>query len=203
MKTKDKTIENRQEPLFWQDLKAGCSAALGNIAHLHYANLLRYGMTLGFDRETVKDAIQNTFIYIWEHRETIATVENGRAYLLFALRNRLVREQHQTKQVRTFWQRLLATKEVQQSTDIEWITFEIETENNQNIHKVIAQMSTREREVIQLRFYENLDNEAIAEIMGISKQGVANLLVRTLKSFRGAWQELVSLFFLFYLLGFS
>lgn len=180
--------------LIWQNLKEGDAAALGSIAESHFTSLLRYGITLGFDRETVKDAIQNTFVYIWEHRETIGEIQNGRAYLLFALRNRLMNEQKKTKKEITFWQRFLSEKKVQNSIDMDWIEMETELQNCQNIRHCIAQMPPREREVIQLRFYENLNNDAIAEIMGITKQGVANLLVRTLKGFRATWQEAVMLF---------
>lgn len=202
MRTNNDSTEKIQETPLWQALKSGCSASLGHITRLHYAHLLRYGIALGFDREEVKDAIQNTFVYLWEHHETLGNVENGKAYLFFALRNRLIREQKQTKREQTFWQRLLASKDVQQSIDMDWIDAEIEVENHQNIRQIIGEMSPREREVIQLRFYEGLDNQAIAEIMGISKQGVANLLVRTLKGFRAVWLEVVSLVFMVAICGF-
>jgi RNA polymerase sigma factor (sigma-70 family) len=199
LRTNNYSTEKVQEIHLWQAYKLGCSDSLGAITRLHYANLLRYGMALGFDREEVKDAIQNTFVYLWEHHETLGDVENGKAYLFFALRNRLMREQKQTKHEQTFWQRLLATQDVQQSMDVDWMNAEIEVENHQNIRQIIADMSPREREVIQLRFYEGLDNQAIAEIMGITKQGVANLLVRTLKNFRVVWAELITILFLVFI----
>jgi RNA polymerase sigma-70 factor (ECF subfamily) len=48
--------------------------------------------------------------------------------------------------------------------------------------------------MVQLKFYENFDNDRIAEIMGISKQGVANLLVRTLKDLKKVWKQLHTFF---------
>ena len=168
--------------------------SFGNIARLYYVNLLRYGMSLGFERDTVKDAIQNTFVYIWEHHETIGEVQNGKAYLFFALRNRLLRDNKKTKQEQTFFNRLTNIKDVQGSIDMDWIENENDIEMHKSIQQTITKMPPREREVIQLRFYEGLDNEAIADIMGISKQGVANLMVRTLKTFRMVWKEVTALF---------
>ena len=192
MKITSNHTEEKQDVVLWQALKTGCSTALSEIARIHYANLLRYGLALGFDREGVKDAIQNMFVYIWEHHETLSDVDNTKAYLLFGLRNRLLREQKQTKRELTFWQRLCAEKKTQQSSDMDLVDLENDFENHQNIRQTLAQLPPREREVIQLRFYEGLDNEAIATIMGITKQGVANLLVRTLKSFRAVWVEVVA-----------
>ena len=194
MKTENNYTEGVHDNSLWQSLKTGCSMSFGNIARLYYVNLLRYGMSLGFERDTVKDAIQNTFVYIWEHHETIGEVQNGKAYLFFALRNRLLRDNKKTKQEQTFFNRLTNIKDVQGSIDMDWIENENDIEMHKSIQQTITKMPPREREVIQLRFYEGLDNEAIADIMGISKQGVANLMVRTLKTFRMVWKEVTALF---------
>lgn len=71
-------------------------------------------------------------------------------------------------------------------------------ENNNQIRReiksVISYLAPRQKEMVQLKFYENFDNDRIAEIMGISKQGVANLLVRTLKDLKKVWKQLHTFF---------
>lgn len=189
-----KHTEQINDSTLWDGLKEGTQASLNGLVKTHYASLFRYGVALGFNPEIVKDAIQDIFIYIWEHRSTISAVQNVKAYLLYALRSRLIRDTHQSKKEKTFWQRLLNTKEVQNGFDLDWIDTEMDSENNRQVHQIISILPPREKEVIQLRFYEGLDNEAIANVMGISKQGVANLLARTLKTFRSSWQVVGSLF---------
>ena len=54
----------------------------------------------------------------------------------------------------------------------------------------------RQREILYLRFNQNLNNEAIADIMGVNKQSVANLFYRTLVELKEKWVgSLTSLIF--------
>jgi RNA polymerase sigma factor (sigma-70 family) len=55
------------------------------------------------------------------------------------------------------------------------------------LQQLIPKLSKRQQEIIYLRFYENLDNEAIAEVMSLSRQAVANLLWRALKELKDYW----------------
>ena len=67
------------------------------------------------------------------------------------------------------------TKEVQNGFDLDWIDTEMDSENNRQVHQIISILPPREKEVIQLRFYEGLDNEAIADIMGIHFSRVSQI----------------------------
>ncbi|MBL7816474.1 MAG: sigma-70 family RNA polymerase sigma factor [Saprospiraceae bacterium] len=185
------------DTVLWQQFKAGSQEAFNQLVKYHYVHLFRYGVSLGFDREIVKDAIQDTCIYIWERRTSLCDASNIRAYLLFSLRTRLLGESKQTKQEKQFWEHILSNQNVQNSFDADWIETERIQENTYQVEHIISTMPSREKEVIQLRFYEGLDNDSIANIMGITKQGVANLLVRTLKTFRASWREVVSLLLIF------
>ena len=64
----------------------------------------------------------------------------------------------------------------------------IEVETNQELlqqlNRQLAELPKRQQEIIYLKFYENLDNESIAQVMSISRQAVANLLYRTLKELK-------------------
>lgn len=185
--------EQIEDSALWREFKSGSQKAFNALVKTHYVHLFRYGSALCFDREIVKDAIQDICVYIWAHRETISEVANVRAYMLYSLRTRLMCETKQTKQEKQFWEHILNTQNVQNGFDMDWIETEQTQENCQKVQHIMSVMPPREKEVIQLRFYEGLDNDSIANIMGITKQGVANLLVRTLKTFRSSWREVVSL----------
>ena len=55
------------------------------------------------------------------------------------------------------------------------------------LNHIIALLSKRQQEIIYLRFYQNLENDDISNIMGLGKQSVANLLYKTLKEIRQIW----------------
>lgn len=177
----------------WQHFRQGDKVALGTLARRHYASLLRYGVTVDADKEFVEDTIQDLFIALWEKHEAMSIVENIKGYLLTALRHRLLRNKMKLVREKTWLERLFSIHDVHNSFEMEWIDTEKDRENNRRIQSVMSSLSPRQREVVQLKFYEGLDNESIADIMGITKQGVANLMVRTLKDLRFAWEQLVLL----------
>ena len=52
------------------------------------------------------------------------------------------------------------------------------------LNQQITLLTKRQQEIIYLRFFENLDNESIAQVMSISKQSVANLLYRAIQELK-------------------
>ncbi|MDB5147632.1 MAG: sigma-70 family polymerase sigma factor, partial [Mucilaginibacter sp.] len=62
------------------------------------------------------------------------------------------------------------------------------------IKQVLNALPPRQREIMYLRFYENLDFDNISQIMEISKQSVHNLLQKAYKNFRSEWLILLILF---------
>ena len=52
------------------------------------------------------------------------------------------------------------------------------------LNQQINLLTRRQQEVIYLRFFESMDNEAIAQVMGISRPAVANLLYRTIQELK-------------------
>ncbi len=180
----------------WKHFKQGDKLALGTLARRHYASLLRYGVTLDTNKALVEDTIQDLFITLWERREMAGMVENIKGYLLTALRHRLLRNKMKLAREKTWLENLFAKPETHNSFETEWIKLEKDSESNQRVRTLLSNLSARQKEIVQLKFYEGMDNENIAEVMGITKQGVANLLVRTMKDLRLAWQYLLT-FWLF------
>jgi RNA polymerase sigma factor (sigma-70 family) len=52
------------------------------------------------------------------------------------------------------------------------------------LEKALAQMSSRQREMIYLKFYEDMSHEEIADLLGITVKGSYKLLYRALDSLR-------------------
>ncbi len=60
-------------------------------------------------------------------------------------------------------------------------------ENVLRLQKVIQQLSAKQKEIIHLKFYEQLDNGQISGLMSISHQSVYNLLHEGIKKIRQIW----------------
>ncbi len=55
---------------------------------------------------------------------------------------------------------------------------------SQQVARYLNELPRRQREIIYLKYYQNLDREEIAEVMGISHQSVSNLLQKALLALR-------------------
>ena len=68
------------------------------------------------------------------------------------------------------------------------------TELASKIARFFSFLTKRQQEVLFLRYYENLSNDEIAEVMGISKQSVSNLLLKSINVLRENWIFIAFLF---------
>jgi len=56
------------------------------------------------------------------------------------------------------------------------------------LRHLLSNLPAREQEALFLKYYENLSNQQIAELMTIRKQSVANLLNKALLHLRQHWE---------------
>ncbi|MEM8523267.1 MAG: sigma-70 family RNA polymerase sigma factor [Bacteroidota bacterium] len=61
---------------------------------------------------------------------------------------------------------------------------EEEAQKHHLLEQVLNELPTRQREVIYLKYYNNLSSKEIAEVMEISQQGVLNTLYKAFKKLR-------------------
>ncbi|GAB3939614.1 sigma-70 family RNA polymerase sigma factor [Spirosoma harenae] len=184
----------------WRRFKAGDERALGELAREHYPRLYNYGLHLTTDSELVWDTIQDLFLELWERRESVGDAVFVKNYLLKALRYKLLKTRGQQSPIH-----LDESQPVNMpftvSTEEEIIDTEIYTERSRLLHQLMVNLTKRQQEVLYLRFYQNLDNHEIAQIMGMERQSVANLLHRTFKEIRNQLSPDLLLLFAFLVYG--
>ena len=170
----------------WDAFRAGDDKALGQIARQYYRSLYSYGIKFAKDPEFVKDCIQDLFLELWAKRSTLGDTSFIKFYLLKSLRRKIHRESLR-QQWMTDGDELDFESELAGEASVEQQIIDVET--NEAILKALNQQITlltkRQQEIIYLRFFENMDNEAIAQVMSISRQAVANLLYRTIQELKG------------------
>src|SRR6218665_476773 len=170
----------------WQQLKNGSELALGKLLKKYFNLLQNYGYKFVRNEDFVKDCVQEVFVEIWSRRNTIAQPDSVRAYLLSSVRKKILRE--------SVRQKINQESElINIENDLNFAEFSpelqiIEQENTQeNIRKISNLLNTlpkRQREAIYLRYYQNLERDEIAQIMGINSQSVSNLLQVAFQSIR-------------------
>ncbi|GAB3896026.1 sigma-70 family RNA polymerase sigma factor [Larkinella knui] len=179
----------------WQRFKAGDELAFGELAQVHYRSLYNYGLRLTTDSELVWDTIQDLLLELWDHRTTVGDAVFVKTYLLKALRYKLLKVLPQNLAVHLD-ESEPAQLPFSDSIEQQIIDDENQTEQTRLLHQLMASLSKRQQEVLYLRFYQNLENHEIAQIMGLERQSVANLLHRTFKELRHQWSSSLLLVFL-------
>ena len=181
--------EKTAEDSLWQAMKAGDGRAFSELMEQHYRPLYSYGTKLTFDKELVRDCIQEVFLEIWRRRAEIGVAESPRFYLLRSLQRKIYRE--------NMLNRLFYNATELDPNDGFYVEFSIETElvvrqeheqNARRLTELINTLSPRQKEVIYLRFYQNLSYDEIADFMQVNRQSVYNLLSDAIHRLRASWQ---------------
>lgn len=169
----------------WNAFRQGDEVAFGQIAQRYYKSLFSYGAKFSKDREFVKDCLQDLFMELWHKRETLGDTEFVKFYLLKSLRRKIYKESLKHQWLTTEEELDFDADDMSElSIEQQIIEGETHTFRIQQLTHHLTTLSKRQQEIIYLKFYENLDNESIAQVMSITRPAVANLLYRTLQELK-------------------
>ena len=179
MKSRSETQQN--DAYLWLSLQLGEQVAFEKLYSNHANALLAYGLKITPQQEIINDALQDVFIHIWQKREQLPLVENVRAYLLKSLRNRIIRILESRNLTGNGVQ---PNQAIQESFEHQLILEELADERLSKMYHGIQHLPTRQKEVIHLKYFQNLATEEIADLLGINYQSVSNLLYKGIQKLR-------------------
>ncbi|CAG4999876.1 hypothetical protein DYBT9275_02333 [Dyadobacter sp. CECT 9275] len=170
--------DREEEHHLWKELTEGNEAALAALMRSHYKPLLNYGYKFIKDEEFIKDCIQDTFIEIWNKRKQLSEPDSVRAYLFICLRRKVFRNGSKLKLFRQHDTTFLDETDLSVEFSPEWwmIKEESMAERTRDMANMLNALPRRQREVVYLKYYQELTREEIAGLMAIAPQTVSNLL---------------------------
>lgn len=161
----------------------GDKEAFADIYNKYVDDLFSYGISLGFDRETVKDAIQDSFFKFYTNRKQLKGVNQLKFYLLRMLKNRLLDIYKSGSKNST-----LETLELSflQDTSIrdELIAHEEKTSLQQKVNNLLQSLTDRQREAVYLRFIQELEYEEVGSLLKMTVPATRKLISRAIKRMR-------------------
>ena len=178
MKTDQPPVTDEQ---LWSRFRGGDHDSLAVLYERHVRPLFAYGRKFSSDSDTVKDCLQDLFSNLLHKPKAVSETNSVKNYLMKALRNRLLTEHKR----RPFWT-ITEDYAFDFSPSIEQhlVDEQATQETTARVQKAITQLTNRQQEIIYLKFYHDLDNSSIGEIMSLTYQAVCNLISRALKSIR-------------------
>ena len=185
-----------EETKHWENLKSGDVNALQALYNLHIGPLYAYGMSLCQDEHKVKDNIHDLFLSFWNNRSGLTIPVSGKAYLMVSLRRRIFDKGPRSLIVGEE----LEDDKLDDHTTVDpeqaWIRSEEEGELQQKLGKAMAGISDRQREIIHMRYFEKMEYEDIARMMGLNYQSARNLVTRALAALRNGMTVVLGILWL-------
>lgn len=171
----------------WLKFKSGDSAAFAELSQTHYRALYNYARKFSDDHEFIRDCIQELYLELWERRAFLNETAFVKPYLLKALRHKLLKEKVRFQRFKEHKELSFDADEADLSVESRIIEDEHLKHQIKRLNQIVSHLSKRQKEIIYLRFYQNLEHEDIAHVMNLGRQSVANLLYRTIKEIKEIW----------------
>lgn len=159
----------------WKQFVDGDDWSFRNLIFIHYNSLYDYGTRFAEDQETVKDAIQDLFLILWNKRKTINQPENIKAYLFASLRRIIHKKKSGMLKMLQTQNDASTHFHLQVSIEPQYIKEESTKILVKKMASVIEKLPARQKEVIFLKFYGGFNRNEIAQAMDITPQTVSNL----------------------------
>lgn len=180
-----------QEQRLWQEFQAGSHHAFQQIHQYHIRHLLNYGLRLHSSLSAVEDCIQDIFVELWQYRQGLTQPTSVRFYLLKALRNRLRAQYRRDQPFVSGWdddgeqagQNRLPF-DTEPSAEEQLIALDTDAERKALIQQTLQVLTARQREIIYLRYFNDLTYEQICEVMKINYQTARSQIYTALKLIR-------------------
>jgi RNA polymerase sigma-70 factor, ECF subfamily len=133
------------------------------------------------DIETAREIVQDSFISLWEKRESIDMSRPVKSYLTMIIHNKC---QNHLRDNRKFNTDLLEIENLLEVSEIVHTDFLVQEELSAAIQKAIDELPEKCREIFLLNRYENLKYSEIATKLELSQKTVEAQMSKALQHMR-------------------
>jgi len=179
----------------WKELQEGNRSGLEGI-YSHFAKtLFQYGLSMVPEQDFVQDCIQEVFIDLWKYHKNLQKADNVKLYLFRSLSHKIFREVKKEKK----WNKVGIVEHLDsyffsESKETEIIGVQNEEQLQKKLARALQELPLRQKEVIQLLFFENFSYEEVSKLMGINLRSVYTLAWKAISNLRKAVLWIVLMF---------
>jgi len=174
----------------WDQSRTGDVSAYQSLHKSLYPQLYSYVQNMFWDEDHTNDLLQDLFVKLWQKRQAIGSLVHVKAYFYRSARcmalNKLRDDKNEVEKNAVFQRQI----NVFVSSREEAIAAK---EQDRELSKALAdalnQLPSRRREIIFLKFYDQLEYDQIVEITGIQYQSVINHVHRAISSLRSVLMQ--------------
>jgi len=167
--------------LLWEAFRQGNKESFGSLFQTYYPLLFQFGSKMTSNTALLEDCIQELFVELWQSKLP-APAYSVKAYLVKSLKYKILKLLRKDSSLSS----------VQNADDISFelshehflIAKQEDLEKSARIKTAITHLSNRQKEIIYLKYYQNLSYEEVSDIMNINYQTARNLLYQSIRSLK-------------------
>lgn len=174
-------------------LKKGCPTAFANIHAKYSRNIFWVGKRLIDDEFVIESLVQDTFLKLWIHRDTVESPKHIFFFLRFVMkrecisyytrpRNKFSRNIHSLERFENYQDYMAGYDPVVEAEDLK--AQNMNQEELERIEKVLPLLDTESRRFIELCLKYGFQYKAIAEAMGTSIKDASNKIKQAIGEIR-------------------
>lgn len=170
--------------LNWRNfIEKGDESSFSIIYNDHVDDLFSYGLSLGFQPEICKDAIQDIFYKLYISKDNLHHVENITGYIFKSFKHRLIdlhrknlREEPIDSIPESFTVQVTVLDNIIDDEDVAILKKKVTT--------LLNSLTPSQREIIYLKHMIGLEHKEIGKILNIREESARKLLYRTMEKLR-------------------
>ena len=168
----------------------------------YYQDLYAYGVSLGFNTEDVKDAIQEVYLKLYFNERLCIDEKKIKFYLLRSVRNQLIDWERTKKDTSSIEEERSFKLSI--SVEESFIADEDDLLLKKRVNRILDLLTDHQREIVYLHFIEEMPYEEIAVMLDMKIQTVRGQVFKAMEKLRKLDSKDYFLFFLIlYLHGVS
>ncbi|MEP6928259.1 MAG: sigma-70 family RNA polymerase sigma factor [Ginsengibacter sp.] len=171
--------ETNRDNVLWSQFRNGDTESFVSIFKNYYSELFNYGCKITGDHAIIEDCIQDLFIDLWRTHGK-AEILSLKAYFFKAFKFKLVRAIGKAGKTSSFLPEVHEI-EFEISYEMLLINNQENKELAQKVFNAMQELSARQKEIIYLKFQQNLSYEEVSGIMNINYQAARNLVYQAIK----------------------
>ena len=178
--------EQYLDNLLLEALRKNDEKALGYLFNTYYNKLYRIGLKWCLDSDITEECIQLIFSDLWKYRLTLGDIQSFEAYLKSSLKKRIFKELQKVNSIeKVNWEEVETF--ILSTQSYEDILIKQESDENLKIqlHAALEQLSPRQKEIIILKYFDELSFKEISEKTGLQTDTIYKVLHEGIKKLRG------------------
>jgi RNA polymerase sigma factor (sigma-70 family) len=160
----------------WKEFLKGDSLAYEDLYNKYVKELYQYAYMIVRNKPLTEDVIHDVFTSLWSSRKSVGKIRSVRLYLFSSVKRGALRKLKKERSFTCFNQDVEELAfEIVSSFEDELIDAQQKELVEKKIKACVSGLSNRQREIIYLRFYQEMTYSEIAELLQLDQKYTYNL----------------------------